>query len=361
MSFVFQPWQLLLAIFAGWINEQSRLRIEYLQTEVEVLKEAFGQKRIRLTDDQRRRLAVKGKRLGRKILSEIGSAFTPDTILRWHRQLVAQKWDFHDRRKTAGRPATSPEVVDLILRFARENPRWGYDRMADSLANLGYTVSDQTVGNVLKEHGIEPAPKRQHRTEWATFLKSHWDQLAALDFTTVEVWTSKGLVTYYLLFAMRLASRQVQYLGWTPNPTGPWMERMARNLTDEFEGFLRAPVRCVLLDRDTKFTAQFQGILQSAELTLVLLPPKSPNCNAFIERFFRSLKEEALSRMIFFGEKALGNATREYLVHYHRERAHQGRDHQILEAGPEVGRTQGTIECRERLGGLLKYYSRPAA
>ncbi|CAN5549299.1 hypothetical protein BH11PLA2_BH11PLA2_48310 [soil metagenome] len=361
MNFVLQPWQLLLAILTGWINEQSRLRIEYLQTEIEVIKEAFGEKRIRLNDDQRRRLAVKGKVLGRKILDEIGSAFTPDTILRWHRQLVAQKWNFQDRRKTIGRPALSQEVVDLILQFARENPRWGYDRIADSLANIGHSVSDQTVGNVLKEHGIEPAPKRQHQTTWSTFLKSHWDQLAAIDFTTVEVWTPKGLVTYYLLFAMRLATRQVQYLGCTPNPTSPWMERMARNLTDEFDGFLRAPVRYVLLDRDTKFTTRFQGILQSAKMNMVLLPPKSPNCNAFIERFFRSLKDEALSRMIFFGEKALGNATREYLVHYHRERAHQGFDHQILEAGPEVGRSQGTIECRERLGGLLKYYHRQAA
>ena len=262
-----------------------------------------------------------------------------------------------------GRPATPQDVVDLILRFARENPSWGYDRIADALATIGRKVSDQTVGNVLKGHGIEPAPQRQHRTTWATFLKAHWEQLAAIDFTTVEVWTAKGLVTYYLLFAMRLATRQVQFLGGTPNPGGPWMERMARHLTDEFEGFLRSPVRYVLLDRDAKFTAKFQSILRSADLQLVLLPPKSPNCNAYIERFFRSLKSEALSRMIFFGEKSLCHATREFLIHYHRERAHQGLDHRILEAGPEVGRSgrngglPGTIGRTSQLlpsaGGMM--------
>ena len=161
-----------------------------------------------------------------------------------------------------------------------------YDRIADSLAVVGHMVSDQTVGNVLKGHGIEPAPKRKTQMTWSTFLKAHWDQLAAIDFTTVEVWTPKGLVTSYLLFAMRLADRQVRFLGCTLNPGGPWMEQMARTMTDPFDGILREPVRYVLMDRDTKLTETFRGILRSAELTSVLLPPQSPNCNAYIERFF---------------------------------------------------------------------------
>jgi putative transposase len=361
MSFVLQPWQLLLSIFAGWINDEQQLRIEYLRTENQVLKEKLGKKRILLNDDQRRRLAVKGKVLGRKLLEEIGTLFTPDTILRWHRLLVAQKWNYAEKRGNVGRPATPQEVVDLILQFARENPTWGYDRIADALANVGHKVSDQTVGNVLKGHGLEPAPERKRTTTWSTFLKAHWDQLAAIDFTTIEVWTQGGLVTYYLLFAMRLATRQVRFLGCTPNPGGSWMAQMARNLTDAFDGFLRAPVRYVLLDRDAKFTADFLAILRAAEVKPVLLPPKSPNCNAQMERFFRSLKEEALARLILFGESALRNATTEFLRHYHGERAHQGLDHQILEPGPEVGREVGVIVCRERLGGLLKYYHRQAA
>jgi transposase InsO family protein len=201
------------------------------------------------------------------------------------------------------------------------------------------------------------------RSAWGrhAFLKAHWEQLAAIDFTTIEVWTQSGLVTYYLLFAMRLATRRVCFLGCAPSPVSSWMAQMACNLTDAFDGMLRAPVRYVLLDRDAKFTAEFQAILTAAEVRPVLLPPKSPNCNAHLERFFRSLKEEALSRIIMFGEAALRNATTEFLLHYHGERAHQGLDHQILKPGPEVGREVGVIACRERLGGLLKYYHRQAA
>jgi transposase len=164
------------------IEEQQQQVIAYLRTENRVLKEKLGKKRILLNDDQRRRLAVTAKVLGRKLLEEVGTLFTPDTILRWHRQLIAQKWDHSDRRTAPGRPATSQEVVALILQFARENPTWGYDRIADALANVGHKVSDQTVGNVLKGHGIEPAPERKRTTTWSTFLKAHWDQLAAIDF-----------------------------------------------------------------------------------------------------------------------------------------------------------------------------------
>jgi putative transposase len=158
-----------------------------------------------------------------------------------------------------------------------------------------------------------------------------------------------------------LATRQVCFHGCTANPGGPWMAQMARNLTDAFDGFLRAPVRYVLMDRDTKFTAEFQAILTAADVKPVLLPPKSPNCNAHLERFFRSLKDEALSRIIFFGETALREAVNEFLIHYNGERAHQGLDHQILQPGPEVGQKTGVIACRERLGGVLKYYHRQAA
>ncbi len=259
------------------------------------------------------------------------------------------------------RPATPQEVVVLILQCARDNPTWGYNRSADALANVGHRVSVQTVGNLLQGHGIEPARSRKQTTTWSTFLMAHWEQLAALDFTTVAVWTKSGLITYYLLLAMRLAERQVRFLGCTPNPGGAWLAQMARNLTDAFDGFLRAPIRYVLLDRDTKFTANFQAILITADVKPVLLPPQSPNCNAHLERFFRSLKEEALSRLILFGESALRNATTEFLLHYHGERAHQGFDHQILQPGPEVGQQVGVIACRERLGGLLKYYHRKAA
>jgi putative transposase len=141
-------------ILAGWVNRKQQETIDYLRTENQVLKETHGEKRILLNDDQRRRLAVKGRVLGRKRLGEIGTLFTPDTILRWHRTLVAKQWDYTQRRKSVGRPRVRHEIVDLVLRFAREKGTWGYDKIQGALANLGHTILDQTVGNILREHGI---------------------------------------------------------------------------------------------------------------------------------------------------------------------------------------------------------------
>ena len=283
MSFIFQPWQFYLAILAGWINRQQQEVIEYLRAENRVLREAHGQKRILLNDDQRRRLAVKGKVLGRQRLEQIGTLFTPDTILRWHRTLVAKKWNYSERRKCVGRPPVSQEIVDLVVRFAQENVTWGYDKIQGALANLGHTISDQTVGNILKEHGIEPAPVRKCQTTWATFLKAHWDVLGSIDFTAIEVWTKGGLVTYYLLFVMEVATRRVHFAGCTPNPDGPWMKQIARNLTDCEDGFLNGK-RFLIMDRDKKFSEAFRKILEDEGTECVRLPPRSPNLNPHIER-----------------------------------------------------------------------------
>ena len=360
MNFILQPWQLLLAILSGWIHHRQQQMIEFQNDQIETLLKQLGKKRVLLTDDQRRRLAVKGKVLGRKTLRELTTIVTPDTILRWHRELVAQKWDHSEKRKSVGRPRLRQVIVDLILRFAKENPSWGYDRIQGALANVGYHISDTTVGNVLKDHGIEPAPDRRRQTTWATFLKSHWDVLAAIDFTTIEVWTKGGLVTFYLLFVMELKTRRVHWAGCTVNPDERWMKQIARNLTDPIDGFLLGK-RYVLMDRDGKFCPAFRGILKDAGVKPLLLPPRSPDLNAYVERFFRSLKDECLSRMIFFGEKSLRRAVEAFLAHYHGERNHQGLDNQVIEPGEAAGQVAGTIECRERLGGLLKYYCRDAA
>jgi transposase InsO family protein len=212
----------------------------------------------------------------------------------------------------------------------------------------------------LKAHGIEPAPERKRQTTWKTFIQSHWDVLGAIDFTTIEVWTAGGLVTFYLLFVMEIATRRVHFAGCTPSPDEVWMGQIARNLTDAADGFLIGK-RYVLMDRDGKFCPAFRAILKTEGVEAVLLPPRSPNLNAHLERFHRSLKEECLDRMIFFGEKSLQHAAREFLAHYHQERNHQGLDNQLLEPGKEVGQTIGQLECRERLGGLLRYYCRKAA
>ena len=207
MSFVLHPWHLLLVILAGWANQLQQQIIDFQRTEIDVLKTKLGKKRIILNDDERRRLAVKAKVLGRKVLQEIGCLFTPDTILRWHRELVAQKWDYSDRReKKPGRPPTAEEIAQLVVQMARENPSWGYDRIQGALANLGHEISDQTIGNILKAHGIEPAHERKRQTTWKTFIQSHWDVLGAIDFTTIEVWTKGGLV---ILLACVSASKRL--------------------------------------------------------------------------------------------------------------------------------------------------------
>ena len=360
MAFILQPWQLLVTILAALINHHQQQVIDFQRAQLEALLKAQGKKRILLNDDQRRVLATKAKALGRKTLNELTTIVTPDTLLRWHRWLVAKKWDYSERRSKAGRPATPREVVDLVLRFARDNPSWGYDRIVGALANLKHAISDQTVGNILKAHGIEPAPERKRQTTWKTFFKAHWDVLASIDFTTIEVWTCRGLVTYYVLFAMDLATRRVHFAGCTTNPDEAWMKQVARNLTDVEDGFLKGK-RYLLMDRDGKFSEAFRSILEQADTEPVQLPPRSPNLNAHIERFFGSLKSECLSRMIFFGENSLRRATISYLEHYHQERNHQGLGNKIIEPNEEVGQGHGEIECRERLGGILRYYHRKAA
>jgi putative transposase len=304
MDFVLQPWQLLLAALAGWVNRKQQAVIDFQGTQIQVLMEKLGKKRLLLSDEQRRRLAVKAKVLGRKALLEITTIFTPDTILRWHRQLVARKWDYSHRGGRVGRPRVSDEIAQLVLRIARSNPAWGYDRIQGALANLGYKISDQTVGNILKARGIEPAPDRKRKATWKTFLKSHWGCLAAMDFTTVEVWTPGGLVTYYLLFVMHVATRRLHFAGCTTNPDDPWMKQIARNLTDCEDGFLTGK-RYVIMDRDPKFSGGFRSILKQDGMDSVRLPPRSPDLNPQMERFVLSIKTECLSRLILFGERML--------------------------------------------------------
>ncbi len=252
------------------------------------------------------------------------------------------------------------EVVDLVLRFARENPSWGYDRIQGSLANLGHDVSDQTIGNILKEHGIEPAPDRTRQTSWKTFIKGHWDVLAAIDFTTVEVWTKGGLVTYYLLFVMEVATRRVHFAACTPTLGDEFIKQIARNLTDPFDGFLNGK-KYVLMDRDSHFSSAFRTMLRNADVDPVRLSAKSPNLKARLERFHLGIKSECLDRMIFFGENSLRNACAEFVSHYHKERNHQGLSNSIIDPGEELAAIADKIECRERLGGMLQYYYRTAA
>lgn len=347
-----QLWQLILVALAGWINRQQQSVIDYLQEENRVLREHCGTNRLRFTDDQRRRLAAKAKAVGRKMLSDIGTIVTPDTLLRWHRKLIARKYDGSAIRGS-GRPGVMQEIRQLVVRMAKENPTWGYDRIEGALLNLGHRVSDTTVGRILKAHGIEPAPKRKKQGDWNSFLKAHWDHIAAVDFFTVEVWTLRGLIRYHVLVVMDLAKRRVEIAGICPEPDEPWILQIARNLTDGIDGFL-LDKHYLIHDRAPVFTHEFRKILQSSGIESLRLPPKSPNLNAYCERFIRSIKEECLDRIIPIGETHLRHAVYEFMEHYHRERNHQGLENRLLET--PAGHESGVVACRERLGGMLKFY-----
>lgn len=360
MEFVLHPWHMLVLAMSALINHEQEKVIEYLLAENRVLRERLGKGRILLNDDQRRRLAVKGKALGRKALFGFTTIVTPDTILRWHRQLVAKKWDHSERRQgTVGRPRLRMVIVELIVRMAKKNGGLGYDRIQGALKNLGYHISDTTVSNVLKEHGIEPAPEREKKTAWKTFLKAHWEVMGATDFTTVEVWTRWGLETYYILVVMKLSTRRIEIAGITPNPNAAWVQQMGRNLIDCYDGFLN-DIKHLLLDRDTKFLP-LCGVLEGADTKVVLLPPRSPNLNAYIERYMRSMKSECLNKLIFFGDKSLRRALTQFEEHYHTERNHQGLENNIIDFKEESDSLNGPVHCRERLGGMLNYYYRDAA
>jgi putative transposase len=285
----------------------------------------------------------------------------PDTILGWHRQLIARKFDGSKNRTYPGRPRTEAELESLIVRMAEENRSWGYDRIVGALANLGYKVSDNTVGNILKRNGLAPAPKRKKTTTWKEFIRTHRDLLFGTDFFTAEVWTLSGLVTFYVLFFIRVSSREIHIVGITPHPNEGWISQIARNVTMERFGFLKSG-DFVLHDRDRKFCLSFQQMIESIGIKRVALPARSPNLNAFAERWVRSIKEECLSKMILFGESSLRRAISEYVEHYHRERNHQGRGNILLFSSTESSQGRaGPIQCREKLGGLLKYYHRQAA
>jgi putative transposase len=317
--------------------------------------------RVHLSDGERTTLAEIGQKLGKKALEDVASIVKPDTILAWHRKLIAQKFDGSQKRKAPGRPPVDAELEALVVRIARENRSWGYDRIVGALANLGYTISDQTVGNILKRHGLPPAPERKTTTTWKEFIRTHLDVLVATDFFTAEVWTLGGLVTYYVLFFIHLSSRKIHIAGVTPHPNEAWMVQVARNITMEEWGFL-SPGQYLLHDRDGKYCPAFQQIIDAAGVTRVPLPPRSPNLNAYAERWVRSIKEECLSRMILCGEASLHHVLTQYVAHYHHERNHQGKGNVLL--FPAVNQDpdrEGPMQCRERLGGLLKYYMHEAA
>jgi putative transposase len=295
--------------------------------------------------------------VGRAALNGVACIVTPNTLLRWYRNLVAKKYD-GSRRRCPGRPATSRDIAHLVCMMARDNPCWGYTRIQGALFNLGHTIGRNTIKRILIDAGLEPAPERSKRPSWKTFLKAHWGAISALDFFTVEALTIGGVVRYFVLFVMDLKSRRVRAAGIVRRPNGAWMDQVAQSLTARRNDFL-ANARYLIHDRDPLFTTRFREILASVGVRTIKLPARSPNLNAYAERFIRSVRQECLRKVIPLGDTHLRTVVAEYIEHYHAERNHQGLDNRVIERLPVEPR--GIVKCRERLGGTLRYYFRDVA
>jgi putative transposase len=230
--------------------------------------------------------------LGRKLLAEVATIVTPETLLAWHRKLIAQKYDGSARRES-GRPRTAGEIEALVVRLAEENRDWGYRRLQGALSHLGHKLARSTIAGILKRHGMEPAPERNRKTTWKEFLTRHWDLIVAADFFTVEVWTRRGLQRFVVLFFLDLSTRQVEIAGIAATANGLWMSQIGRKVTDAVDGILLGK-RYLIHDRDPLFTVEFLNLLAGVGVESVKLPPHSPNLNAHAERFVRSIKESCL-------------------------------------------------------------------
>jgi transposase InsO family protein len=352
------PFSLAVSILAGFLNRCQQDAIDYLREENRVLREMLGGRRLRLTDAQRKRLAIRGKALGRALLKGIATLIEPDTILDWHRRLVAKKWTYASGAH--GNAEAMKSITKHVVRMARENLTWGYDKIQGALKNLGHIVCPNTIKAVLRRNGITPAPDRGRRTPWKTFLKAHARSIFAADFFATEVWAMRGLVTHYTLIVIHHATRAVRIVGTTVHSGELFMDQIAQLLTDPLDGFLRH-ARFLIIDLDSIFTASFQSVLKEAGIRILLSPASAPNCNALAEMSTKSIEDECFDRMIPLGTDSLLRALREYELHYRHDRAHQAVGNGIIEPEPGAGATVGAVARRERLGGLLSDYDRRAA
>ena len=334
----------------GYLSEQVRVLVEHQETQGN---------RICLTNRQRMRVAAKANRLSRKMLEQCTEMFTTDTIMRWYRELVAQKYDGSRNRTSLGRPQITEEIVNLVIRVKEENHRWGYQKITDQIVYLGFKISKSTVKNILIENRYDPEPDLTVRSTWHEFIKSHWDVLAACDFFTIELLVRHKLVRCTVFFVIELSTRKVIYAPIKLQPDGPYMKQVARILVDSEDGFLQGK-RYLIHDRDPLYkTEGFHGILESIDVQPVRLPSRSPNLNCYAERYVKTVKSECLDHLILSSVEQLEYVLREFGEYYHHERIHQSLG-RIIEPKHSTDDT-AEIVCVERLGGLLKSYHRLAA
>jgi len=334
-------------------------QIQYLKVENRLLRDRLP-RRINVTAQERQRLLKYGKPLGKAIRALI-TIVSPRTFARWlNGETVPAKGS---KPAKPGRPRTAEDIRALVLRLAQENA-WGYTRILGELKKLGVRkICRSTVIKILKDHGLEPGPRRGEGT-WDDFITRHAATLWACDFFSKKVWTMTGLVEVFVLFFLHVGSRRVHMVGMTTNPDRAWMVQQARNMAMIFDQESVKP-KYLLRDRDSKFVKEFDAILTSEGIAVTPISVRAPNQNAFAERFVQSVKRECLDHFVIFGETHLRHILSEYLTYYHRVRPHQGLDNRPLgwtePALAETAQPLGEVVCHERLGGLLRHYQRRAA
>ena len=321
-----------------------------LRHEVVVLRRRVTRPRLDWAD--RAVLAGLARLLPRR--SRRGSFVRPETLLRWHRDLVRRRWSYPHRR---GRPSTSPEVCALVLRLARENPSWGYRRIHGELCRLGHRIGASTVWAILHRAGVDPAPTRS-AISWRQFLRAQARGVLAVDFFTVDTVLLQRL---YVLFVLEVASRRVHVLGVTAQPTGEWVTQQARNLFMELEDRI-GRFRFLLCDRDAKFTAAFDTVVAAEGITVLRTPVRAPRANAYAERWVGTVRREVLDRMLILGCRQLRSVLADYADHYNGHRPHRalGQASPLGPGEPVVLVPTGRIMRRDRLGGLIHEYAQVA-
>ena len=290
---------------------------------------------------------AKARRQGLRLL------VTPDTILRWHRNIVRRRWAARSLRRRTGRPATRRNTRALVLRLARENPEWGYRRIHGELAGLGVKIAASTVWVILKEAGIEPAPRRTGPT-WPQFLRSRAGTILACDFFTAGLLDGTQA---YVLVVIEHATRRIRILGITLHPTGEWTAQQARNLAMDL-GEQAHHVKFMIRDRGSNFTAAFDAILADAGIRTVLCNVRTPRMNAIAERWIGGCRRELLDRALIWNQGHLRRILRQYETHHNRHRPHRSLDSAApLKPLPEpIDLEQHPIRRQTRVGGLINEY-----
>jgi putative transposase len=320
-----------------------------LRHELAILRRQVGRPKLGMAD--RALLAAAAVHLPRPQRAVL--LVTPRTLLRWHRALVRRKWRQPPGR--VGRPPLSPEIRELVLRFARENPRWGHGRICGELRKLGFMVSATSVRRLLARAGLEPAPRRGGPS-WREFLQSQASSIIACDFLTVETILLRRL---YVLFFISHGTRRVWLAGCTRNPTGEWVTQQARNLGLDFS---ESGMRFLIRDRDSKYSAPFDEVFRSTGIRIVKTPIRAPKANAIAERFVRTVRSECLDWLLILNRRHLEHVLRVYVEHYNSERPHRALDLRSPQARNAAELTAcHPIYRRDRLGGLIHEYYPAAA